>query len=160
MGAGPRLSPCRWSGTDVCALASHCQVDRAPWCRGAVCGPCGSGGCWTPCARLGCPPHLFLLAPICCVSCPWPVSPFTLHTDLEVVSYPPQGLLCPHGLGVPFLLSFLAHLRPISGGVPLSCGAVGQVWPQLCPDHLFSSWTFISLRTCLGAAAPAVGVTC
>lgn len=135
MGAGPR--PFAVHGLYVHWL----RTVQLPRLRGAevlYVGPAGAGSCWAPrCGHCGLS-HLPLFLPAprlwACVSLPLASSPFTLHTDLVVVSTthlqgppcPPRTWLSTSSPHPPWHLSC-----PISGGVPLShqgCGP-GPAWP-------------------------------
>lgn len=138
MGAGPRLLALHGLGLTCVHWLRTVRLRRLRGAEVLYVGPMGAGGRWTPCCGHHGLSHspLFLLAPRlwACVSLPLASSPFTLHTDLEVVSTTClQGLLCPPRTWVntsspplPWHIS-----RPISGGVPLSCRGCGPgpAWP-------------------------------
>ena len=140
-------------------------------CRGAVCGPCG---CWWPLDSLLRAPWAVPLTPLpsgtpalgLCLVAP---GQFTLHPAHRLgggVHYlPPGSAVSPTDLGEHLLSSSsLAHLPShqwgcttlLSGLWARSCLA-----PRPCLVHCSSSWTLPSPSgPYLGAAAPAVDVTC
>lgn len=167
MGAGPQPLALHGVGLTCVHWLRTVQLLRLCGAEVLYVSPVGAGGCWAPCCRHYGLSHspFFLLAPRlwACVSLPLASSPFTLHTDLEVVSTTRlQGLLCPPWTWVntsspppPWHIS-----RPISWGVLLShrgCGP-GPACPLPLPRPLSPpAGPFISLRTIPGGCCSCSG---
>lgn len=180
MGAGPRLLALHGLGLTCVHWLRTVRLTRLRGAEVLYVGPVGAGGAGLLAAgTMGCPTHPSSFwhpgsGPVS--RCPWPVhpspfplasSPFTLHTDFGGgVHYPPPGsAVSPMDLGEHLLSSSsLAHLPShqwgcttlLSGLWARSCLA-----PRPCLVHCFLQLDPSSPSgPYLGAAAPAVGVTC